>query len=403
MEPAGRRVRAIVVHDGSLLGALPAFDVGSPWWADVEPIAAELDRRLGARTAVLRMVATTGRSPRGGEVTYLAEALTPPTTNPGWDGSPDPGVLAPHGRRMRWAEPGGPARVLDWAAGELLALGRPPTGQPVQVKSWNLSCLYRLPTAAGPAWIKCTPPFLTPEALAIRQVATYDPGLVPEVLATTADGRCTLLADAPGTDCWQPDPATVREVLRRYVAVQVAIAGRELPGLPDHRVTTLASRVDRLLAPDVAGALGSDERHALDRLVDDLPRRAAAIAAAGLPETLVHGDFHPGNWRSDGHTRVVVDWCETTNGHPARNLLRLAEWLPAPLAASATESWVAEWRAGVPGSDPARAVELVRPVQHLEAALLYQGFLDGIEPDERPYHEGDPADEIRLALAQRSA
>jgi hypothetical protein len=192
-------------------------------------------------------------------------------------------------------------------------------------------------------------------------------------------------------------------VLRRYVAVQVAIAGRELPGLPDHRVTTLASRVDRLLAPDVAGALGSDERHALDRLVDDLPRRAAAIAAAGLPETLVHGDFHPGNWRSDGHTRVVVDWCETSYAHPARNLLRLAEWLPAPLAASATESWVAEWRAGVPGSEPARAVELVRPVQHLEAALVYQGFLDGIEPDERPYHEGDPADEIRLALAQRSA
>jgi hypothetical protein len=46
---------------------------------------------------------------------------------------------------------------------------------------------------------------------------------------------------------------------------------------------------------------------------------------------------------------------------------------------------------------------LVRPVQHLEAALLYQGFLDGIEPDERPYHASDPVDEIRLALAQRPA
>src|SRR5918999_2867966 len=92
----GRRVRALVLHDGALLGALAAFDVASPWWADVEPVAAELDRRLGARTAVLRMVATTGRSPRGGEVTYLAEALTPPTTDPGWDGSSDPGVLAPH-------------------------------------------------------------------------------------------------------------------------------------------------------------------------------------------------------------------------------------------------------------------------------------------------------------------
>jgi hypothetical protein len=45
----------------------------------------------------------------------------------------------------------------------------------------------------------------------------------------------------------------------------------------------------------------------------------------------------------------------------------------------------------------------MRPVQHLEGALTYQGFLDGIEPDERPYHETDPAEQIRSALAQRSA
>lgn len=399
VEPTGRRVRALVVHDGALLGALPAFDVTSPWWADVEPVTAELDRRLGARTAVLRMVTTTGRSPRGGEVTYLAEALTSPTRNPQWDGAPDPGVLTSHELRMRWAEAGGPARVLGWAADELSALGHPLTGPPVQVKSWNLSCLYRLPTAAGPAWIKCTPPFLAPEALAIGYVAEHAPDLVPEVLATTVDGACTLMADVPGTDCWQPDAVTVREVLRRYVAVQVALAGRELPGLPDHRVSTLAARADRLLAPDVAGALDTAEYDALTRLVEDLPRRAAAIAAAGLPETLVHGDFHPGNWRSDGHTSVVVDWCETSHSHPAHNLLRLAEWLSAPLTALAAAGWVSEWRAAVPGSDPARAAKLMRPVQCLEAALQYQGFLDGIEPDERPYHAGDPAEQIRLAPA----
>jgi hypothetical protein len=284
----------------------------------------------------------------------------------------------------------------------LRALGRPVTGPPVQVKSWNLSCLYRLPTAAGPAWVKCTPPFVASEALAIGYVAEHAADLVPDVLATTADGACVLMADVPGIDCWQPDPDTVRELLRRYVTVQVALAGRELPGLPDHRLSTLARRVERLLAPDVAGGLDAAERHSLDRLVEDLPRRAAAIAAAGLPETLVHGDFHPGNWRSDGHVRVV-DWCEASHGHPARNLLRLTEWLPAPLAAMATASWVAGWRAAVPGSDPARAVELVRPVQHLEGALLYQTFLDGIEPDERRYHEGDPVEQVRLALAHLPA
>jgi hypothetical protein len=395
----GRRVRALVVHDGALLGALPPFDVPSPWWADVEPVAAELDRRLGARTAVLRMVSTTGALMRGGEVTYLAESLTPPISRPAWDGTPDHDVLAPHKHRMRWAEPGEPARVLDWATAELRALDRPLTGPPVQVKSWNLSCLYRLPTTAGPVWIKCTPPFLAPEALAVRYAVEHDPDLVPTVLAATADGGCTLMADVPGRDCWDADAATVRAVLPRYVAVQAALAGHTLTGLPDRRVSTLAARAERLLAPDVTGELDAAERQALSRLAAELPERAAAIAAAGLPETLVHGDFHPGNWRSDGRRHVVFDWCEGSRGHPACDVLRLAEWLPAPLAALATECWVAEWRAAVPGCDPGRAAELVRPVQHLEAALTYQRFLDGIEPDERPYHEGDPAEQIRLALS----
>jgi phosphotransferase family enzyme len=395
----GRRVRALVVHDGALLGALPPFDVPSPWWADVEPVAAELDRLLGARTAVLRMVSTTGALMRGGEVTYLAESLTPPTSRPAWDGTPDHDVLAPHQHRMRWAEPGGPARVLDWATAELRALDRPLTGQPVQVKSWNLSCLYRLPTTAGPVWIKCTPPFLAPEALAARYVAEHDPDLVPTVLAATADGGCTLMADVPGRDCWDADAATVRAVLPRHVAVQAALAGHALTGLPDRRVSTLADRAERLLAPDVTGELDAAEQQALARLVAELPERAAAIAAAGLPETLVHGDFHPGNWRSDGRRHVVFDWCEGSRGHPAYDVLRLAEWLPDPLAALATERWAAEWRAAVPGCDPGRAAELVRPVQHLEAALTYQRFLDGIEPDERRYHEGDPVEQIRLALS----
>jgi Ser/Thr protein kinase RdoA (MazF antagonist) len=288
--------------------------------------------------------------------------------------------------------------VLDWAADELRALDRPLTGPPVQVKSWNLSCLYRLPTAAGPVWVKCTPPFLAPDALAAGYVAEHDPDLVPEVLAVSPDLDCTLMADLPGNDCWDADAATVRDVLRRFVAVQAALAGHDLPGLPDRRVSTLAVRADRLLAPDVSGALRGDERRALSDLVAGLPARAAAISAAGLPETLVHGDFHPGNWRSDGHRRAVVDWGEGSRAHPACDLLRLTDWLPEPLAAVAAQEWAAAWSAAVPGSDPGRAAELVRPVQHLQAALTYRAFLDRIEPDERPYHDGDPVEQIRLAL-----
>jgi hypothetical protein len=52
----------------------------------------------------------------------------------------------------------------------------------------------------------------------------------------------------------------------------------------------------------------------------------------------------------------------------------------------------------VPGSDPARALAVAEPLAQLAYAVRYQEFLDGIEPSERVYHEGDPAAAIRTAL-----
>ncbi|GAA1097150.1 hypothetical protein [Kitasatospora arboriphila] len=40
---------------------------------------------------------------------------------------------------------------------------------------------------------------------------------------------------------------------------------------------------------------------------------------------------------------------------------------------------------------------------HLGYAVRYQEFLDGIERSERIYHEGDPASEVRAALAAADA
>ena len=45
----------------------------------------------------------------------------------------------------------------------------------------------------------------------------------------------------------------------------------------------------------------------------------------------------------------------------------------------------------VPGADPRRAAELLAPVAAARQAVLYQGFLDRIEPSEHPYHRADPA------------
>ncbi|WP_030438736.1 phosphotransferase family protein [Actinoplanes subtropicus] len=121
----------------------------------------------------------------------------------------------------------------------------------------------------------------------------------------------------------------------------------------------------------------------LERLSDELPERLEAIGECGLPDTLVHGDLHPGNARTDDAGRLtIMDWGDCVIGHPAVDILRLTEGLAAP--EPVLEGWAYRWRRERSGSEPLRAAQLMRPIAALRLAVVYAGFLDAIEPAEWP-------------------
>ncbi|ANZ38174.1 hypothetical protein BBK82_21015 [Lentzea guizhouensis] len=316
--------------------AVPTLD-----WYHVEPVNAALRELLGVETSVLRLVSVEGGEvPRGGTVTYHVEA----------HGEPDRSVLAPAEEpepdaehRLPWARIGGPAELVAWAD---TAVTR--TGPAVQVRTWNLSSVHRLPTAGGPVWLKAVPPFFADEGAVITMVAAHDPTLVPEVIAA-APGR-VLLGHAEGHDCWHLTPEAVERVVPRWVAVQHALAG------------------EPRLTPS-----------------------AVPMPSFGLPDTLTHGDFHSGNWLSSG---VVIDWSDACWGHPALDACRLAEFNPG-LRDVISRVWSEAWLALRPGSDPLGALEVARRASLLHSAVKYQEFLDNIEQSERIYHEDDPAGQLR--------
>ncbi|WP_367136021.1 phosphotransferase [Saccharothrix sp. HUAS TT1] len=333
-----REIRALVTVRGRYVGAAEPFAVDSPWWNHVEPVTAHLDRALGVPTSVLRLVDV-----RGGAVTYQVEADRVPERGLSRVGDHE---FPDHPLRLPWARPGGPAALVAWARRHVDV-----TGPPVQVKTWNLSCLYRLPTARGTAWAKATPPFLVDEAGVIGLVASVDPALVPAVIA--AEPGRVLLEDAPGEDCRRPAPDVVERIVPRWVAAQAALAGPP-------RVRECEVRV-----PDF-----------------------------GLPSTLLHGDFHPGNWRSGG---VVLDWGGAYWGHPALDAGRLIGFVAPEFRPSIERAWVDAWLEHYPSSDPVGALRHARPASHLLGARIYQGFLDSIEPSEQVYHRDDPAEELARA------
>jgi aminoglycoside phosphotransferase (APT) family kinase protein len=164
-------------------------------------------------------------------------------------------------------------------------------------------------------------------------------------------------------------------------------------GVPDRRLAHVAAEIKRVVG-------GSDPR--LTALVSGLDERLATVESCGLPETLVHGDLHPGNAHGDDRRRVLFDWGDSTIGHPAFDILRLTEGLPEPEGKSLIDAWAARWRAAVPGSDPHTCVELLRPVAAARNAASYAYFVEHIERTEHPYHAADVGAWLEIAAEAMS-
>jgi Phosphotransferase enzyme family len=378
---------------GELLGALPEFVVASQWWRQVDDVVAEARRAHGIEVRVLRVLTTHGPCyPGGGPVSYLAE-VDEPVTIPLKRWLDDP--LADHPLRLPSARPGGHLADLAWAKAVLCARGIAITDAPQQIRTWNLSSIWRLPITGGDAWLKVVPPFLAHEAAVVPRL---DPEVGPPVLGASR-GRL-LLRNVPGDDQYDATQESLLEMVRMLVRLQAGWIDRtdELLtwGLHDLRPAALMPRI-RTAVDRHRDELNPAERGRIDALVDGLPARFADLAACGLPDTLVHGDFHPGNVRGLPGAFTILDWGDSAVGHPMFDQLAFGRRIDAADRTAAERLWVTEWQRVIARCDAGRAAALLRPVAALYGAVVYDRFLDNIEPDEHRYHEGDSLASLRHA------
>lgn len=356
----------LVTADGEVLGALPPIELELPWWQECADLVAAARSEHGVDIVVLRILAAQNRQPPGGEVVYLAQTDQRPQNL-----KPARIDTAPQPKRMSYADVNGPHRTLAWAERHL-----GPLRAAKQQRTWNLSTIWRLSTEAETVWLKQVPPFFEHEAAVIRWAAGYG-ARVPDVVA--ADGGRMLLRDIPGGDLYGA-PLAVREAIARdhhqiQLASLAALDELSALGVPDRRGKRLVARLESVLAP-----------HPVVRQVPELLDQAYGC---GVPDALVHGDLHPGNARGDAGHRTLLDWGDSFLGHPAFDVLRLTDGLDDADARQVLDRWAARWREACPGSDPLRAVELLRPVAAVLAAAAYADFVANIEPAEHPYHADD--------------
>jgi Ser/Thr protein kinase RdoA (MazF antagonist) len=381
----------LVTPAGALLGRLPPVAVETPWWQDVEPVVRAVRVRDGIAVTVLRLLAAELDRPPGGRVTYLAETADPVELLP-WSG-----VLDEQPMRLAYAKPGGPAADLAWAESVVAALALECTASAVQVRTWNLSSLWRLPVQGQSLWLKVVPPFFAHEGTLLDRLAGER---VPRLLGHY--GGRMLLGEVPGADLYEAELPQCLEMVSMLVRLQRCWMGRAAElgalGLPDWREAALIPAIADVVAR-TAEELPTGDRVRLERFLRELPARFAALSACGLGEGLVHGDFHPGNFRGDGNEMTLLDWGDSGIGHPLLDQAAFLDRVPEAARETVRSHWLGLWRAAVSGADPARAAALLAPIAAARHAVIYRHFLDNIESAEHPYHRHDPAEWLSRAAA----
>ncbi len=86
-------------------------------------------------------------------------------------------------------------------------------------------------------------------------------------------------------------------------------------GLPDWRAPALGAAITNVIER-TSDEISAEDRAVLADFVRRLPNRFDDVDTCGLRDTLVHGDFHPGNFPGDGRALTLLDWGDSGVGHP---------------------------------------------------------------------------------------
>jgi hypothetical protein len=219
--------------------------------------------------------------------------------------------------KQQWEDPAWVAIAHGWIADRLGELGLTRTGaidQP-HVREWSTA--MRVPTDGGDVWFKANIEALIHEAGLVALLAQRRPDLVPPMLAWDPGTGWMLMPDAgamlrhiDGEEEWL---GVWRDVLPRYAALQVAVAGDVgallALGVPDLRLETLPERYEQVVAE-----VGAERRFrdAVPRVIDLCDR----LASYGVAESVQHDDLHDAQiFVRDGRSHIL-DWGDACISHP---------------------------------------------------------------------------------------
>ncbi|MFZ4719439.1 MAG: phosphotransferase family protein [Ilumatobacteraceae bacterium] len=356
-EPQRRRVHVLVGNPRTAAvlvtedGGLPCLDLVVP---DGGTTAQAVTAALRARDIdrpLIDVILDQSDLPEGAPVGVVVQIAAPAPLPGGWRWAPATEVVPPDDPPLReyvaarldewrgvrpvppersaWVEPGWYERVRQWVDDRLVEAGHGPSTEMVPFRVWGISAVFSVTSEGGRHWIKAVHPHFAAEPRVTARLAQLAPGAVPTVVAIEPDEGWLLLEHLDGTGVNEAgDPAgpfaALAALQRRFVG-----RGDELRalGLPDRRLVSLVDEFREAVAMPLArDVLGADAERS-SALARGVAAGVDRVAALGLPDTLLHGDFHPNNVTLHRDDVVVFDWSDAAIGNPIVEIGSWGSWL----------------------------------------------------------------------------
>ena len=281
-----------------------------------------------------------------------------------------------------------------------------PTGAIETTHDRPWATVMRVPVAGGFTWFKACAQVQAFEPRLTAELYARWPDRVTEVLAVDETRRWLLLRDAGVAvgELGNPPEAWL-QALPSYAELQKGEMTNAFDhvghGVPDLRMAALPAGYERLLASQVP--LARDE---IKRLRDSAPRfieLCAALAEAGIQESVQHDDLHMANLYSDGGKLRVVDWGDSSIGHPFFSLVVTFRFLEEVNHLAPNDPWFRRLRDAYLepwGSGLQETFDIAIRVGWFAHAIAWTRQRDALPPEARADFDNVFAIILRRALAQ---
>jgi hypothetical protein len=278
-------------------------------------------------------------------------------------------------RHVPWSSSAWLAKVTKWIHETVHASGASVIGEPKQVRTWAISCVYRVETTEGNLYLKALPELLGHEPRLAQYMLMHFPQNVPDVAAIEPNEHWMLTKEMDG-----PEPETQADwelVLRNLARIQnhctqnrnellkFGVNGRPLAKLPELLEPVSAE----LKQAEMRAFYEVDEEEAelLAERLRALPELCARLAQCGIPDTLIHGDLWGPNVimcdKFSGKSPIIFDWTDAAFTHPFFDIFCLL-WAKRNDAKrrAARAAHIKVWSDVYPQQNVMRALELAEQV-----------------------------------------